>query len=319
MRMDMRMPGCDAAARAARYRAAIEMATWADTRGCVSVIVSEHSASDDGYLPSPIPMASAIAAATTNVPIAIAAALLPLYDPVRLAEDMVVLDHLAQGRAMFVFGVGYRPEEYALHGVDFAARGRIADAKLPLLLDALRTRVTPPPFTPGGPMISWGGSSPVAARRAGRHGVGFISQADKPELQRVYEEACRAAGHPVGLCIIPPADPPLSVFVNDDLDEGWAEVGEALLADARPYYEWNEAAGMVEGTLSLSNAQTVEQLRGLDGSHRVVTVAGAVELIRKHGMLALQPLCGGLDPAVAWRYLRRVTDEVMPALATGPS
>lgn len=315
MRLDMRMPGCDAAARAARYRAAIEMAAWADTRGCVSVIVSEHSASDDGYLPSPIPMASAIAAVTANAPIAIAAALLPLYEPVRLAEDMVVLDHLSCGRAMFVFGVGYRPVEYELHGVNFHERGRIADEKLPALLEALRTRVTPPPFTPGGPMISWGGSTPAAARRAGRHGVGFISQADKPELQAVYEDAARAAGHPPGMCIIPPAGSPQSIFVNDDLDQGWAEVGDALLADARPYYEWNEAAGTAQDTLSLSNAQTVEELRALNGSHRVVSVAGAVELVRAHGILALQPLCGGLDPDVAWRYLRRVTDEVMPAVA----
>ena len=45
----------------------------------------------------------------------------------------------------------------------------------------------------------------------------------------------------------------------------------------------------------------------------MVTVSDAVDLIRTHGSLSLQPLCGGLDPEVAWRYLRRVTDEVMPA------
>ena len=111
MRFDMRAPGKDATQRAALYRCAIDMAAWADQRGCVSVIISEHHASDDGYLPSPFALASAMAAVTSNVPIVVAAAILPLYEPVRMAEDMIVLDHISAGRTMFVLGLGYRPVE----------------------------------------------------------------------------------------------------------------------------------------------------------------------------------------------------------------
>src|SRR3546814_10107818 len=75
-------------------------------------------------------MASAIAAVTKRTPIAIAAALLPLYDPVRLAEEMIVLDHISRGRAIFTLGIGYRPDEYELHGVEYRRRGAIADEKL---------------------------------------------------------------------------------------------------------------------------------------------------------------------------------------------
>src|SRR4051812_40216931 len=117
MRFDMRAPGRSAEERAALYQAAIDMAAWADTRGCLSVVVSEHHASEDGYLPSPLPMAAAMAAVTTNTPIAVAAALLAMYEPVRLAEDMIVLDHISRGRVMYVLGLGYRPVEYELHGV----------------------------------------------------------------------------------------------------------------------------------------------------------------------------------------------------------
>src|SRR3546814_6213215 len=75
------------------------MAAYVDGQGeCQGIAVSEHHASDDGFLPSPIVMASAIAAVTKRTPIAIAAALLPLYDPVRLAEEMIVLDHISRGR-----------------------------------------------------------------------------------------------------------------------------------------------------------------------------------------------------------------------------
>jgi alkanesulfonate monooxygenase SsuD/methylene tetrahydromethanopterin reductase-like flavin-dependent oxidoreductase (luciferase family) len=315
MRFDMRAPGKSADERAALYRTAVDMAAWAESRGCLAVVVSEHHVSDDGYLPSPFMLASAIAAVTTTVPITIAAALLPLYDPVRLAEDLVVLDHLSRGRAMSVLALGYRPVEYELYGVDYGRRGAIADEKLAALLAALRT-VTPPPYSPNGPLIAWGGATEAAARRAGRNGVSFFAQTNLAGLKEAYEQAALDAGHTPGMCLLPSPDTPQSVFVNDDLDAGWAEVGPSLLADAVPYFQWNEAAGAADYTASISRSQTVEELRKEHGSHRVVTVADAVDLIRANGQLSLQPLCGGLDPEVAWTYLRRVVDEVMPAVSS---
>ena len=137
MRFDMRAPGQDATARGALYRAAIDMAAgrqpWLrDGRRLRAPRLRGR------VLPSPFPMAAALAAVTTTTPIVVAAAFLPLYDPVRLAEDLIVIDHISGGRAMFVLALGYRPVEYELHGVDFGARGRIADEKLAALLDVLR-------------------------------------------------------------------------------------------------------------------------------------------------------------------------------------
>src|SRR3546814_14402731 len=105
----MRAPGRSPEEVARLYETAIEMAAYVDGQGeCQGIAVSEHHASDDGFLPSPIVMASAIAAVTKRTPIAIAAALLPLYDPVRLAEEMIVLDHISRGRAIFTLGIGYQ-------------------------------------------------------------------------------------------------------------------------------------------------------------------------------------------------------------------
>ena len=324
LRFDLRAPGKNAEERAALYRAAIEMSAFADAHGCAAIGVSEHHASDDGYLPAPLTLAAAIAAVTTNTPILVAAALLPLYEPVRLAEELIVLDHISQGRAIFVFGLGYRPAEYELHGVDYERRGKIADEKLEAVLAALRAassgtqspRITPPPFTANGPTIAWGGGTKAAARRAGRTGVGFFAQTNLPGLQEAYEEAARAHGHEPGMSILPSPEMPASVFVNDDLDAGWRDVGAALLTDAVTYADWNEAAGSADYTASLSRSRTVEGLREEKGAHRVVTVGDAVELIHTFGPLGLHPLCGGLDPEVAWPYLRRVVDEVVPAVAS---
>ena len=59
--------------------------------------------------------------------------ILPFYDPVRLAEDMSVLDIISGGRVIYTLALGYRPEEYEHFGLAIKKRGRIADEKLGLL------------------------------------------------------------------------------------------------------------------------------------------------------------------------------------------
>ena len=269
MRFDLRAPGATPAERADLYQGMLDMAAWAEDNGCVSVAISEHHSSDDGYLPSPLMMAAAVAAVTSKVSITVAAAILPFYDPVRLAEDLIVLDHLSRGRAMVILGIGYREVEYELRGIPYSERGKVADEKLELLLDTLRSagtdttapRVTPGPFSQPMPMIAWGGQSKAAARRAGRNGLGFLAQGPGPGLQEVYEETARANGHEPGFCFLPAGDAPQIVFVNDDVDQGWTEVGSHMLTDATAYHEWNEAAHLTANTVSLSSAKTVEGLR----------------------------------------------------------
>ena len=129
MRFDMRTPA-SGAPTPALYDAALEMCAWAETRGAIMAVFSEHHATADGHLPSPLMLASAIAARTKVLNILVAAAVLPLYHPVRLAEDMTVLDNLSKGRVHYVFGIGHRPEEYEHMGVDARRRGKIADESL---------------------------------------------------------------------------------------------------------------------------------------------------------------------------------------------
>ena len=78
MRFSMRSGADDPAARADLYQATLEMCGWAEDRGGVAAILSQHHAVDDGYLPSPVPLAAAIAARTTRLPISVAALLLAL-------------------------------------------------------------------------------------------------------------------------------------------------------------------------------------------------------------------------------------------------
>jgi alkanesulfonate monooxygenase SsuD/methylene tetrahydromethanopterin reductase-like flavin-dependent oxidoreductase (luciferase family) len=321
MRFDMRAPGMTSAQMAAQYRTAIEMAQWADDKGVISIGLSEHHCSEDGYLPSPLILASAMAAVTRNVQLLVAAALLPMYDPVRLAEEMLVLDHISSGRVSYVLGIGYRPIEYELYGLDYEKRGAIADQKLEQLLDVFRQasegrlmpRVTPSSFTAGRPRIMWGGATKAAARRAGHHGLSFLAQTNTPGLAEAYTQAAREAGFEPGQCLLPSPEMPSIVFVHPDTDTGWKEVGPYMLADAVAYADWNKDSG--RPTVSLSKGRTVEELRAERGAHRVLNVEEAVALVKRWGRLPLHPLCGGCPPDLAWTYLRRVADDVMPALA----
>ena len=319
MRFDMRAPD-GGAATDELYAAALDMAAWGEEQGAVAAVLSEHHASDDGYLPSPIVLAAAMAARTTTLPISVAALLVPLHDPVRLAEDMAVVDVMTRGRVSYVAGLGYRPEEYAMFGQSLGARGRRMEESLGVLRQAWtgdeftyegRTvRVTPRPYTPGGPPLLYGGGTPAAARRAARFGLPFLAQVAAPELEAVYRDECARHGVDAGMCIIPAAGAATSLFVAEDVDEGWARYGPHMLHDARMYASW------LGGTAAASKsvAPTVEAMRAEAGAYRVVTPTEAVAYVREFGLLPLHPLCGGCPPDDAWASLRLVASDVLPAL-----
>ena len=220
IRFDMRAPNW-AGSAADLYAAAIDMCAWAETRGAVLAVLSEHHGTDDGHLPAPLMLASAIAARTRSLAILLAAVSLPLWDPVRLAEEMSVLDLISRGRVSYAFGVGHRSSEYEQFGIDMATRGRVADEILAVLGPLVRgesveyrgrtIRVTPPCGSPTGPMVLIAGGSKAAARRAGAFGLGFISQTDSPGLKGFYEEQCRAHGHEPGIIQFPVRGAPTAV------------------------------------------------------------------------------------------------------------
>jgi len=311
LRFDMRA-GDGAASSVDLYQAALEMAVWSEQHGAMAIVLSEHHGSADGYLPTPMILATALAARTKRIPIMIAALILPLYDPVRLVEEMNVLDIISKGRVSYVFCVGYRAEEFEHFGYDFSQRGRVADDSLALVLDLLRgepityrgrrVHITPPSTTSNGPMIMWGGASKAAADRAGRFGLGFLAQSDGPGLAEAYEASCRANGHEPGMTMFPSKDTASVTFVADDVDGAWDEIGPYLLHDARGYAEWNPDS---ETSAGISHATTVEQLRRDYRSHQILTPAEASAQITSGESLVLSPVCGGLPPQIGWSYLQR--------------
>jgi alkanesulfonate monooxygenase SsuD/methylene tetrahydromethanopterin reductase-like flavin-dependent oxidoreductase (luciferase family) len=321
LRFDMRAPP-SGAPTTELYHAAIEMCAWAESRGAVVAVLSEHHGTDDDHLPAPLILASAIAARTERLPILLVAVVLPFCDPVRLAEEMCVLDILSRGRVAYVFGIGHRAEEYEHFGIDMRKRGQLADEKLALLLqllagkpvnaDGRQIHVAPPPASAGGPRILIAGGSIAAAKRAGRFGLGLVAQANTPGMKEAYEAECRARGHEPGLAQFPDPGSPTTVFVADDVDEAWDEIGSCLLHDAVTAAAYRHGDDRIA---SISRAQSVEELRAEERAYRIFTVDEAIAHVRSGQTLPLLPLCSGLPARSAWSYLERAAEAVARARA----
>jgi alkanesulfonate monooxygenase SsuD/methylene tetrahydromethanopterin reductase-like flavin-dependent oxidoreductase (luciferase family) len=305
--------------RPALYAEALAMSEWADGRGCPRVVISEHHGSTDGYLPSPFVFAGAVAARTTHTRIMVSALILTLRDPIATAEDVAVLDLLSDGRVELTVVPGYVPEEFAMFGVDFDGRGAQFEEHLEALASALtgapfefrgRTvQITPAPVQRPRPFIIVGGAAP---KRAARLGDAFLPAYPDPALGRRYVEECRRLGKGDGILLWP--DGPMWVFVTDDPDRSWAEIGPHALHEARAYAAMAET---VPAASPFTPVDTVEELRR-SGRYAVVTPEECVDLARgldPRAALTLKPLVGGLDPAIGWRSLELFVDRVAPAIA----
>ncbi|HVS67735.1 MAG TPA: LLM class flavin-dependent oxidoreductase [Mycobacteriales bacterium] len=321
MRFNFVLPGRDPDTLSEMYSAAIEMAAVADRNGFMAVSLEEHHGVDDGWSPAPLTTAGLILGHTKYIRVMIQALLVPLNDPLRVAEQVAVLDLASGGRINVVAGLGYRPAEYEAAGVDWASRGKIMDESLDAIIAAWsgeeftyrgRTvQVTPSPKSPAGSILFVGGSGKPAARRAARLGLPFLPAAHLPELQAYYEEQCLEHGTS-GFVIMPPGETRLTLLSNDP-DRAWNELGEHLLHEARQYQSWQTPD--IHSAVS-SKASTVEELRA-EGIYRILSPEQAIEWCKKEGEFAtmvLHPLCGGVPVDRGWETLRLYIDKVLPAL-----
>ena len=89
---------------------------------------NEHHCSPYGLMNSPNLMASAAAQRTKKLKLLIYGNLLPLHEPLRLAEELAMLDCLSNGRLISGFARGI-PREYQVHNVPLAeSRARFEEA-----------------------------------------------------------------------------------------------------------------------------------------------------------------------------------------------
>lgn len=318
LRFDMRYPADATTPVDAFYRAAIEMSSWADRHHFNAIGFSEHHNTDDGYLPSPLTMASAVAGRTEKAMIAVSALLVPLHDPLRLAEDIAVVDILSRGRLVITAGLGYRPEEYAALGKSWQHRGALMDDNLTTLFQAwtgehfiyngTRVKVLPRPFSRPHPLVCIGGNSKAAARRAVRFGLPFSPAIDDNDLADYYYRQSRQAGFTTPYVVMP--QHPSTTFIAEDPQRAWHSLGPYMLYDALSYGQWRHAS---RRAYAESFASNLDELKA-EGKYRILTPDQAVEIARSTGSLHFAPLVGGTPPELGWESLELFAARVLPKL-----
>jgi alkanesulfonate monooxygenase SsuD/methylene tetrahydromethanopterin reductase-like flavin-dependent oxidoreductase (luciferase family) len=317
LRFDFRNPDFAGTTMAERYAAALDMAEWADRLGCMSIAVSEHHGSSDGYLPSPIPMLAAMAARTRHVRFLLGALIAPFHDPLHLAEEMVVLDHLSQGRVDIIVAGGYVHEEFAMFDVPMNERGKrvtetvatlkAAFAGSPFVFRGRTVHVTPAPFRPGGPTVLLGGSSDAAARRAARIADGFIPSV--PEVWDAYRLEVRELGRP------DPGPSPVGgnrvVALAEDPEAAWGQMAPFFQHEMNAYGLWQAQDDVASPFHTVRN---VDELRAT-GQYSVMTPEQFLDEQRSSPLpfIVFHPLCGGMPIDLAWSSLRLFEREVLPA------
>jgi alkanesulfonate monooxygenase SsuD/methylene tetrahydromethanopterin reductase-like flavin-dependent oxidoreductase (luciferase family) len=322
VRFDMRGPAFGTALPDL-YRAALDMARYADERGADVIMMTEHHGSDDGYCPAPTALAGGFAASTSRARLRIASVVLPLHNPVEVAEQILVLDHMSNGRIEVVAAAGYVPSEFAMFGRTLRQRPRLMDGGLPILAAALSGEpvtvadhtftVTPTPVQRPRPPLYVAGGVPAAARRAAVHGDGFYPLTPDPDLRQTYRDECANAGRPVGHII--DTTGPMFVHVTEDPDKAWATIGPHALHELKSYGRW--AAESVAGDLH-SPFHVVGDVAAAkaSGLYAVVTADQCLDLmVHLHNAgqsLVLTPLLSGLHPDTAWPSLSLFFDEVLP-------
>lgn len=235
----------------ALYGDLLDQIEWADSAGFESVWLSEHHVTDDGYMPSVFVTLAAIAARTRKLRLGTAVCLAPLHHPIRLAEDVAVVDILSGGRVELGLAPGYRPFEFEVLGVPRRERGIRTDEIVEILRLAwagesfsysgtvfdLRDVVVQPVPERGPELpIHIGGSSGAAAVRAGRYGCNFMPDVGTGiDLHRQYRAALAENGFDAGARSITMNG---CVFVCDDPDVGRVKVHRSLNYMYQRYDAW---------------------------------------------------------------------------------
>ncbi len=317
LRLNMTNIADPSAQQAPRYRAALDMAEYADEHGFTAVSGEEHHLAATSWLPSPLILAAAIAGRTRRVRISVNALIVPLYDPVRLAEDIAVLDNLAQGRFSFVAGMGYRPDEYRAAGKDWSRRGALMDHCLSVLLkawseepfeyDGALINVTPKPHTRPHPILFVGGMTAAAARRAARFGLPFSPPMAMAELEAVYQQELQKQGK-TGF-VYHPENGSTVTLLHTDPDEAWARYGDFIMNEAAEYSAWKRAGVPRPNEIP---AASIEELRHLNHVE-ILTPERLINQIHSgRREVVMNPLVGGLPIDAGWASLELLTDEVLP-------
>ena len=317
------------------FEEGVEQVQLAEQVGFDFCLIAEHHFSDYSIAPSPVLEALAILRATTRIRVGTAVAVLPEWQPLRLAEEMAVADQLSGGRFIAGVGRGFVPFEQQRFGVDVAQNRVHFEEALEVLLKAwtetdftyegrfvrvpLPTTVWPRPLQSPHPPLWLAGSSADSVELVGRLGMTPITSAALEPKQLAAQHAdyvrARARHGRQG--------EPLEVVAQAQVHVAETDAAvRAVLPEAR----WQRrsvpallASKVQHGALQVSQGENEPDDDVLLSSQLFGTPERVIERLRAlagSGVTHVSMLMtfGGLDHVRVMRSIRLIGEAVIPAL-----
>jgi alkanesulfonate monooxygenase SsuD/methylene tetrahydromethanopterin reductase-like flavin-dependent oxidoreductase (luciferase family) len=322
------------------YRERLDLLADAESQRFDIYHLAEHHGTPLGLAPSPNVFLAAAAMRTTRIRLCPLVYVLPLYQPARLAEEIVMLDQLSGGRLEVGFGKGGNPYELLAYGIEPADAQRRYDEAFAATMRALQTGaiVTTGTATDAAempirllqapcPPIWYPTSNPVSVPPLGRRGIntilGFSFRSPTIEETRLRRDEYFA-----GVAATPPdvamggagaPTPRFGIMRNIYVAESDREARERAVQAMQVFYEQFTALWRRHGddrfTAPQDFARAIDEGRVIAGSAGTVR-AKLTEMMRASGCnhFAGAFAFGSLSYAEARSSLRRFGAEVAPAL-----
>jgi probable F420-dependent oxidoreductase len=238
------------------YEECLEEIEEGERLGFAGVWLSEHHFVDDGYLPSPLVLAAAIAARTSRIRIGTNVLLLPMHHPLRVAEDAAVADLVSGGRFVLGVGQGYVQHEFEALGFDRKKRPSLFEEGVEVIrrawgegrtgYEGRRWRFDDLPFEPRPrtpPPIYIGAFADPAIDRAARLADGFLASAGGGAFGRTYQKVREALVRHGRDGEKFPFVASGVAYVSEDSGRARQEIGPAIAYQRSRYAEWGTDAG----------------------------------------------------------------------------
>ena len=199
---------------AGRYRQHIDEVQLGEELGYRYYFIIEHQNSAVGQITAPSVYLSAVAQHTSSIRIGAMIYQLPLHNPIRLAEEAAMLDHLSLGRLEFGAGLGTHEQEFMRWNVPFAERREMGNEALEIILQAWTQDTvtyegnywtfdealpTPKPYQKPHPPIWYAAHSTTSLEYAAKHNFNVAQNLDVDEVIaekfNLYRDFWRRCGH----------------------------------------------------------------------------------------------------------------------------
>jgi probable F420-dependent oxidoreductase len=311
------------------YRDALEEVTRAEALGFDSAWMEEHHSVPDHYWPSPLPVLAGFATRTSRLMLGTDILVAPFYHPVRLAEDAALLDVMSGGRITLGIAIGYKPDEFALYGVDPEKRGARFEEQIAIMTGlwtkeqishkgtyyTVEGRLEPKPISTPHPPLWIGGWGDLTLKRAATIADNWIPGPTADLKRLIAGKKAFLANRAAAGRTAPITEWPLTRdLIIADTDKEARDLAEKhIMVAYRKEYAGGWRHPFIDASIATDLDRLMEDRFIIGGPEQCV--AKIRRFVDQYGMTHL--ICRTFFPGMPHRHIMRelelLATEVMPA------